>query len=76
MRNFSVRLAAIVVLGLVLAGCTGAGASTWTFSPAGSPAAPANAASGSPAAASSMPMDMGAVSSSSIAVEAFDLGFK
>ncbi|MGZ9231083.1 MAG: multicopper oxidase domain-containing protein [Candidatus Limnocylindrales bacterium] len=73
MRSISVRLAAIVVLGLALAGCTGAGAASWTFSPAGSPAAPANAA---PAATSGMPMDMGAVSSNSIAVEAFDLGFK
>jgi nitrite reductase (NO-forming) len=73
-RHSSLRLTAIVVLGLVLAGCSTAGASTWTYPPATSPATPASAA---PAAASGMPMDMGAAASShSIAIEAFDFGFK
>jgi nitrite reductase (NO-forming) len=75
-RHISSRLTAIVVLGLVLAGCTSAGAPTWTFPP-NAPAASPNAA---PAVAiPSMPMDMGggaAVAASSIVVEAFDLGFK
>ena len=81
MRHTSHRLAAIVVLGLVLAGCTSAGAPTWTYPPA-SPAAPANAvpAASVPAAAQpSMPMAMGnpaTVASTSIDIEAFDLGFK
>jgi nitrite reductase (NO-forming) len=76
-RHISLRLSAIIVLGLVVAGCTSAGAPTWTFPPVTSPGAPANA---EPAvAAPSMPMSMGggaAVAGSSIAIEAFDLGFK
>jgi nitrite reductase (NO-forming) len=70
------RLLAIVSLGLVLVGCTAAGAPTWTYPPAASPAAPANV---TPTAPPSMPMDMGAATvatSSSIDIEAFDLGFK
>jgi nitrite reductase (NO-forming) len=73
-RHNSIRLAAIVVLGLVIAGCTNAGAPTWTYPPV-TPAA----AGGAPAAAvPSTPMDMGpggATATSSIDVEAFDLGF-
>jgi nitrite reductase (NO-forming) len=74
-RHSSPRLAAIVVLGLVLAGCTGAGAPTWTYPPA-SQAAPADVTA---VAAPSMPMSMGnsaPVPATSIDIEAFDLGFK
>ncbi len=57
MRHISSRLMPIVVLGLVLVGCTSSGAPTWTYPPASVPAPIANAA---PAvAAPSMPMDMG-----------------
>ena len=81
MRHISVRLTAIIVLGLVLAGCTSAGAPTWTYPPT-TPAAPAGASPGNAApavAAPSMPMDMGgaaATTAASITIEAFDLGFK
>ncbi len=77
MQHISLRLTAIVVLGLVLAGCAVAGAPTWTYPPAGSPAAPASAAQA--AAVPSMPMDVGGsapIAATSIAIEAFDLGFK
>ncbi len=75
MRHSSLRLTAIAVLGLMLTGCAAAGAPTWTYPPVGSPAAPANAAP--VAAVPSMPMDNGAATATrSIAIEAFDLGFK
>ncbi len=76
MRHTTARLAAIIVLGLALAGCASAGAPTWTYPPAGASAAPAAAAA---VAVPSMPMSMGSgapVAVSSIAIEAFDLGFK
>jgi nitrite reductase (NO-forming) len=74
-RQHSLRLAAIVVIGLALTGCASAGAPTWTYPPAGASAAPAEAAVAVP----SMPMSMGSAAPAavtSIAIEAFDLGFK
>jgi nitrite reductase (NO-forming) len=71
------RLAAIVVIGLALAGCASAGAPTWTYPPAGASGAPVGVA---PAVAvPTMPMSMASdapATVSSIAIEAFDLGFK
>ncbi len=80
MRHTRLRLAAIVVIGLAMVGCTTAGAPTWTYPPAGPSTAPAAATPvvASPAAspAQQMSMDPGVpVSGSSIAIEAFDLGF-
>ena len=75
-RHISLRLTATITVGLLLAGCASTGAPTWTFPPVGASSAPA-AAQG--VAAPSMPMSTGNDSSaavSSIAIEAFDLGFK
>jgi len=74
-RHISLRPAAILVLGLVLAGCASAGAPTWTYPPAGASSAPAAAQA---VAVPTMPMNMGTdapAAVSSIAIEAFDLGF-
>ena len=74
MRHTTIRLAAIVVLGLALAGCASAGAPTWTYPPAVAPAAPAAAQA---VAVPTMPMEGPAAPATvnSIAIEAFDLGF-
>ncbi|MBI3748204.1 MAG: multicopper oxidase domain-containing protein [Chloroflexi bacterium] len=77
MGHISRRLTAIVALGLVLAGCSGAGAPTWTYPPGGSPAAGAAPASANPSA-STQPITPGpdvAAAVSSIDIKAFDLGF-
>ena len=82
MRHLLLRLTAIVVLGLLLVGCSAAGAPTWTYPPASSPAGQANAAPAAttpPAAGPSMPMAMGgaaAATVTSLDIDAFDLGFK
>jgi nitrite reductase (NO-forming) len=76
-RHIPHRLAAIAVIGLALVGCTSATGATWTYPPAGPSAAPAAAtpSASTPADQMSMaPMEPG--SGSSIAIEAFDLGFK
>ncbi len=76
MRHISLRLGAIVLIGIALAGCSSAGAATWTYPPVVPAASPAAAAAAT--AAPTMPMDMGSSVSavaSSIAIEAFDLGF-
>jgi nitrite reductase (NO-forming) len=70
-HHHSLRLAAMIVVGLALVGCTSSGGSTFTYSPVSPPPAPAqtdpamqvSTAPGEPASASS------------IIIEAFDLGF-
>jgi nitrite reductase (NO-forming) len=78
-RHTPLRLAAIVVIGLALIGCTSAGAPTWTYPPAASAAPAAPAASTAPAASDpGMQMTMppaDPASATAIAIEAFDLGF-
>jgi nitrite reductase (NO-forming) len=71
-RHATVPVVGILVLGLALAGCASSQAPTWTFPPVGASTAPA-------AVAPAMQMSMAPnapSSASSIAIEAFDLGFK
>ncbi len=72
MRHTTLRLAAILVIALALTGCASSAAPTWTYPPAGASTAPAAAA---PATQMSMAPSAPA-SASSIAIDAFDLGFK
>jgi nitrite reductase (NO-forming) len=67
MRAYLLRLAIVVGVALVLTGCAGPGAPTWSFAPAASPAA-----SIEPGVAVSQPA---ASPADKISIEAFDLGF-
>ncbi len=78
MRHSPLRLAAILLLSLALVGCVSAQAPTWTYPPAGASTAPTGASAAPAAVAPAEQMSMAPVepaSATSIAIEAFDLGF-
>jgi nitrite reductase (NO-forming) len=78
-RAVTTRLAAGTLVVLLAAGCTSAGAPTWTYAPAASPAAGVSPATDAGAAmhmamSSAQPAQQAAATA--IDIEAFDLGFK
>ena len=79
MRAITTRVAAVALVLLLAAGCTSAGAPTWTYPPASSSAAGAPQATDAGAAmhmAMSSAQPAAQAAATAIDIEAYDLGFK